>query len=235
MDTAVGLVQAYLRVNGYFTVAEYPVLDATGPGGPRTITDLDILAVRLHRAPGASGTVDAPLDPALGAGGGADMILGEVKEGRPHPNPAMRDPAVLEAAFTRFGCCAPTDAARLVAELLETGRTVAPEGHTIRTVVFGNPTSPPGPVASPCARAIAPTVRWSKYPDGPLPCTAPTRIVPAGVVGNAGTRTSIRVVTAGTAAGNGRRHRPVRMVSIAAATVKTIRKVSPLTPTQDTV
>jgi hypothetical protein len=55
------------------------------------------------------------------------------------------------------------------------------------------------------------------------------------VVGNAGTRTSIRVVTAGTAAGNGRRHRPVRMVSIAAATVKTIRKVSPLTPTQDTV
>lgn len=74
MDTAVGLVQAYLRVNGYFTVAEYPVLDATGPGGPRTITDLDILAVRLHRAPGASGTVDAPLDPALGAGGGADMI-----------------------------------------------------------------------------------------------------------------------------------------------------------------
>ena len=27
MDTAVGLVQAYLRVNGYFTVAEYPVLD----------------------------------------------------------------------------------------------------------------------------------------------------------------------------------------------------------------
>ena len=130
MDTAVGLVQAYLRVNGYFTVAEYPVLDATGPAGPRTITDLDILAVRLHRAPGASGTVDAPLDPALGAGGGADMIVGEVKEGRPHPNPAMRDPAVLEAAFTRFGCCAPEDAARLVAELLETGRTVAPEGHT---------------------------------------------------------------------------------------------------------
>ena len=96
-------MQAYLRVNGYFTVAEYPVLDATGPAGPRTITDLDILAVRLHRAPGASGAADAPLDPALGAGGGADMIVGEVKEGRPHPNPAMRDPAVLEAAFTRFG------------------------------------------------------------------------------------------------------------------------------------
>jgi hypothetical protein len=86
VDTAVGLVQAYLRVNGYFTVAEYPVLDATGPGGPRTITDLDILAVRLHRAPGASGTVDAPLDPALGAGaGGHDRRRGQ--GGPPAPQP----------------------------------------------------------------------------------------------------------------------------------------------------
>ena len=28
MDTSVALVQAYLHVNGYFTVAEYPVLEA---------------------------------------------------------------------------------------------------------------------------------------------------------------------------------------------------------------
>jgi hypothetical protein len=28
MDNAVALVQAYLRVNGYFTVAEYPVVEA---------------------------------------------------------------------------------------------------------------------------------------------------------------------------------------------------------------
>jgi len=28
MDTAVALVQAYLNVNGYFTVVEYPVLEA---------------------------------------------------------------------------------------------------------------------------------------------------------------------------------------------------------------
>ena len=27
MDNAVALVQAYLRVNGYFTVVEYPVLE----------------------------------------------------------------------------------------------------------------------------------------------------------------------------------------------------------------
>lgn len=29
MDTAVALVQAYLHVNGYFTVTEYPVLEAS--------------------------------------------------------------------------------------------------------------------------------------------------------------------------------------------------------------
>jgi len=142
MDTAVGLVQAYLRVNGYFTVAEYPVLDATGPGGPRTVTALDILAVRLHRARGASGVADAPLDPALGAGEGADMIVGEVKEGAPKLNPAMRDPAVLEAAFARFGCCTPADAPALVQELLTAGQVLAPEGPLIRTVAFGNTARP---------------------------------------------------------------------------------------------
>lgn len=140
MDTAVGLVQAYLRVNGYFTVAEYPVLDATGPGGPRTVTDLDILAIRLHHAPG-----DDP-DPMLGARPGVpDMIVGEVKEGTPKLNPAMRDPAVLEAAFARFGCCAPADAPALVQELLTVGQVTAPEGHLIRTVAFGNTAHPNRP------------------------------------------------------------------------------------------
>ena len=30
MDTCVALVQAYLHVNGYFTVAEYPVFEKWG-------------------------------------------------------------------------------------------------------------------------------------------------------------------------------------------------------------
>ena len=137
MDTAVGLVQAYLRVNGYFTVAEYPVLDAAGADRPRTVTDLDILAIRLNRAPG-----DDP-DPALGARPGMpDMIVGEVKEGAPKLNPAMRDPAVLEAAFARFGCCSPADAPALVQELLTVGQITAPEGHLIRAVAFGNIANP---------------------------------------------------------------------------------------------
>jgi len=141
MDTAVALVQAYLRMNGYFTVAEYPVLEVTSRTPTRTLTDLDILAIRLHREPMEHGDfAAAELDPALGAElGAADMIVGEVKEGTPRLNPAMRDPAVLEAAFTRFGCCPPDMAADLVDELLRNGRVVAPAGHVIRTVAFGNP------------------------------------------------------------------------------------------------
>jgi hypothetical protein len=36
MDHAVALVQAYLRVNGYFTVSEYPIIVPDGGGGYRT-------------------------------------------------------------------------------------------------------------------------------------------------------------------------------------------------------
>jgi hypothetical protein len=49
MDTAVVLVQAYLHVNGYFTVAEHPVLETMRSGQLRTVIDLDILA---SQAPG---------------------------------------------------------------------------------------------------------------------------------------------------------------------------------------
>jgi hypothetical protein len=49
VDNAVALVQAYLRVNGYFTVAEYPVMEAMRTGY-RTLTDIDILGVRFPHA-----------------------------------------------------------------------------------------------------------------------------------------------------------------------------------------
>lgn len=48
MDAAVALVQAYLHVNGYFTVSEYPILE--GGSNVRTVTDIDILAYRLAGA-----------------------------------------------------------------------------------------------------------------------------------------------------------------------------------------
>lgn len=46
------LVQSYLHVNGYFTVVEYPVLEARRGGTPRTITDLDVLAFRVSTRAG---------------------------------------------------------------------------------------------------------------------------------------------------------------------------------------
>jgi hypothetical protein len=147
MDTAVALVQAYLRVNGYFTVAEYPVLEAVGRGSHRMLTDLDLLAFRFPGAGrelagrGERDTVPVEVfepDPALGQRSDrSDMIVAEVKEGRAELNRAARDPAVLRAALVRFGCCSPVEAPRLVEELIRQGRASTGAGHEVRLVVFG--------------------------------------------------------------------------------------------------
>lgn len=145
MDHAVALVEAYLRVNGYLTVAEYPVLDAPRHGPVQMVTDLDILAIRLD-----SGNDSGPAqgrtaaDPALGARPGrADMIVGEVKEGVPRVNRALREPRALQAALTRFGCCTTAEADNVVSRLMRHGEGVAPAGHSVRIVAFGNPHGSP--------------------------------------------------------------------------------------------
>ena len=148
MDTSVALVQAYLHVNGYFTVAEYPVLEAYGGDHARTVTDLDILAFRFA---GASHKVirgrrrqpdvdlDAETDPLLRCPADRpDMIVGEVKEGAARFNAAMRDPAVLEVALARFGCCSPEHARGVAQQLLSQGHARAPGGHSVRMVAFGD-------------------------------------------------------------------------------------------------
>lgn len=115
MDTAVALVQDYLSVNGYFSVVEYPVLEAYRDGSARSVTDLDVLAVRFSgagheviRGKGRSpmGGHEFEPDPALRSPPDrADMIVGEVKEGPAPFNSATRDPEVLGVALARFGCC----------------------------------------------------------------------------------------------------------------------------------
>lgn len=142
-DPAVALVQAYLRVNGYFTVAEYPVLEATRRGGYQMVTDLDLLAFRfphvgrrILRAP--DGGTRFGVDPELGVPEDeADMLVGEVKEGRAELNPATRDPDALEAALIRFGCCSDEPAREAAEELLRRGRATLPNGHRVRMVAFG--------------------------------------------------------------------------------------------------
>lgn len=148
MDNAVALVQAYLNVNGYFTVTEYPVLEALKHGKYKAATDIDILAYRLPGAgllvsrKGRSGSRRADLfapDPELGIPGDhADMLIGEVKEGQARFNQATRDPEVLNVVLARFGCCFTAEVASVVVELLRNGFARTPCGHSIRMVAFGS-------------------------------------------------------------------------------------------------
>lgn len=151
MDKAVAVVQAYLNVNGYFTVVEYPVLEGAPKGGWRTTTDLDVLALRF---PGAGrsangrngnhvrGNLVFEPDPVLGAPPDMhDMIVGEVKEGRAKFNPAARNPKVLATALARFGCCDVDEASTIVRELVKRGRVETQHGHRIRMVAFGSRTA----------------------------------------------------------------------------------------------
>lgn len=146
MDNAVALVQAYLRINGYFTVVEHPIVMAQGRHGFRMATDLDVMAVRFPQAqsvvagrPRDRQVKSSGPDPQLGAAGeGVDMLVGEVKEGKAVLNAAAADPRVLATALVRFGCCSPESAADLVTNLHRAGRVRLPHGHTLRLVSFGS-------------------------------------------------------------------------------------------------
>ncbi len=150
MDSAVGLVQTYLRVNGYFTVVEYPVVELQE--GFRTATDLDILAFRFPEAgrmiPGEEDQLPRRhppfrTDPLLGIPtNNSDMLVGEVKEGAAEFNRSSRRPEVLAAALARFGCCPAESAPGMVQDLLRSGRAATPQGHTIRMVAFGSVVGP---------------------------------------------------------------------------------------------
>lgn len=146
MDTAVSLVQSYLHVNGYFTVTEYPVMEAAGDGHARTVTDLDVLAFRfagaghdLIQGRRRRGVGERATDPALQCPTDRpDMIVGEVKAGAARFNHAMRDPRVLGVALARFGCCAPEHVHDVAAALLARGSVTTEGGHAIRLVAFGD-------------------------------------------------------------------------------------------------
>jgi len=146
VDSAVALVQTYLRVNGYFTVSEYPIVELRG--GFQAATDMDVLAFRF---PGAERVVPGEdeqrrrrrtrfrVDPRLDVPPGhPDMIVGEVKEGAAEFNRAGRRPDVLAAALARFGCCSGEGVQALVEELVSTGRALTPHGHAVRMVAFGS-------------------------------------------------------------------------------------------------
>lgn len=148
MDHAVALVEAYLQINGYFTVAEYPVIEATGSHHYGIATDLDILAFRFagagRRLAGTGRQMRFAPDPALGIDGTqADMLIGEVKEGRAVLNRAAQNPEVLQTVLARFGCCSADRARDLAAALIRHGEATTHGGHQVRLVAFGSSTSAP--------------------------------------------------------------------------------------------
>ena len=143
MDNAVVLVQAYVRLNGYLTVSEHPVIARHGRGF-RIMTDLDILAVRFPSSGEPAGDrQDSPEgavgpDPMLDiCGERPDMLIGEVKEGRAVLNAAATNPHAIRAALRRFGCCGSRDLEQAVRRLLEGGTADLPIGHRVRLVAFG--------------------------------------------------------------------------------------------------
>lgn len=142
MDNAVALVRAYLQLNGYFTITEYPVVRKLHNGGFRTLTEIDVAA---FHTPG--GEPDFEPDPALHMPPNrGDMIIAEVKEGRAVINEAATDPDVVAKILRRFGDSTAADARSSARALLANGAIDTRAGHQARLVAFGTlPSEIPGP------------------------------------------------------------------------------------------
>jgi hypothetical protein len=109
VDIAVNLVESYLRLTGYLTLSEFEVQHRDPNGRYKSVTDIDVMAVRM---PGATyigdphGAQDCALvqlsDPVLGLEADTiDVIIGEVKQGVAELNPGIKDHAVLHAMTRR--------------------------------------------------------------------------------------------------------------------------------------
>jgi hypothetical protein len=145
VKVAADLSVAYLRLNGYFLITEQD-LHVREPTGYRSLTDIDIIAIRPPAAPGpvhhrAGAHIEeclivTDLDPALEADATRfDVIIGEVKTAEASLNPALRTPGALHAALRRTGdlYTAPLD--EVVDQLALHGASITPTART-RLVAF---------------------------------------------------------------------------------------------------
>ena len=152
MNAAVSLVRTYLGLNSYFTATELPVIKRGEDGLFFEVTDIDVLALHFPRAghivaqgrPGPEDDLHFPPDPLLEIPSDAmDLMIGEVKAGRPRLNPHMRSEDTLYRALVRFGICPPDRLDRAVEELREQGETWIRDGDVsvpsrVRIVAFGD-------------------------------------------------------------------------------------------------
>lgn len=149
MDIGINLVESYLRLNGYLTLSEFEVQRKARDGAFRTITDIDIMAVRMpgpvflgdpHEHPDCQVLLindpELRLEPDC-----VDVIVGEVKQGKAEFNEGIRDHGVLHSMLRRVEWLYAGDtesvADGLGAEL--THYTAARGGGRVRTrlVAFG--------------------------------------------------------------------------------------------------
>ncbi|MHC4101129.1 MAG: hypothetical protein ACYS15_04960 [Planctomycetota bacterium] len=148
MDAATALVRLYLHSHAYFAVTDYPIIEAVDEEHYRSVTDVDILAVRL---PGAGRIITHQgrgrkhderievVDPELAPSDDRiDMIIAEVKEGEAELNRGAREPAVLRGALTRFGKIKPDETEAIVDELLRKGEATSASGPRVRLMAFGS-------------------------------------------------------------------------------------------------
>ena len=152
MNAAVSLVRTYLKLNSYFTATELPVIKKGDDGLFFEVTDIDILALRFPRAghivaqgrPGPLDDLQFSPDPLLEIPTDAmDLIIGEVKAGKPRLNPKLRSEDTLYRALVRFGFCPPDRLERAVEELRDKGESWVRDGDVaipsrIRLVAFGD-------------------------------------------------------------------------------------------------
>lgn len=144
-DPALDLATAYLRLNGYFLITEQD-LHVRERDGYRSLTDIDIIAIRPPTAPG-------PVHHRLGLRVEEclivtdsdrlldidttrfDVIIGEVKTGEAAVNPSLRTAGALHAALRRTGDIYTTDLDDVVDQLLDEGDATTSTAR-VRLVAF---------------------------------------------------------------------------------------------------
>ena len=149
MDIAVNLVETYLRLNGYLTISEFEVQERIPDGGFRSITDVDIMALRFpgdvfagdpHEGPDTQVLLLSDDELRL-EDGQIDVIIGEVKQGDAEFNPGIRNHKVLHQMLHRIDWIIDGELARIVDELASKDLcVVAARGGgevRIRLVAFG--------------------------------------------------------------------------------------------------
>ncbi len=149
LDIAVNLVENYLRFTGYMTLSEFEVQRRDKKGRFKTITDIDVMAIRF---PGdiyigdPHTEADCEMlvidDPVLELEDDTiDVIIGEVKQGQAELNAGIKDHGVLHSMLRRVEWVYEEPLQKVITELQRDGihRSPGKSGSQVRTrlIAFG--------------------------------------------------------------------------------------------------